>query len=105
MDNMDNIDSEIISLTDFSKPKNQGDLFHVCSKVYDNMKLKLASILFIVFIILNSDIYAENVLGNFFNNSYDHSCDGITEKGIVISGIIMVISYIILDGLYENGCI
>jgi hypothetical protein len=69
------------------------------------MKLKLAGRLFVIFIILNSDVYAENILGNFFNNSYDHSCDGITEKGIIISGIIMVILYLLLDSLYENGCL
>ncbi len=60
---------------------------------------------FIVFIILNSDIYAENILAKFFTNSYDSSCDAITEKGIVISGILMVIIYIILDSLYENECL
>lgn len=102
---MDDIDSEPIAIKDFHKSKNKGDLFHVCSKVYDTMKLKLAGMLFIIFIILNSDVYAENILGNFFSNSYDHSCDGITEKGIIISGIIMVVLYILLDSLYENGCL
>jgi hypothetical protein len=102
---MDYIDSEPITVKDFNKSKNKGDLFHVCSKVYDTMKLKLAGMLFVIFIILNSDVYAENILGNFFNNSYDHSCDGITEKGIIISGIIMVILYLLLDSLYENGCL
>jgi len=103
--NLDNLDSELINITDFNTSKNQGDLFHICSKVYDNMKLKLASILFVVFIILNSDVYAENILAKFFTNSYDSSCDTITEKGIIISGILMVIIYIILDNLYENNCI
>jgi hypothetical protein len=103
--NLDNLDSELINITDFNTSKNQGDLFHICSKVYDNMKLKLASILFVVFIILNSDVYAENILAKFFTNSYDSSCDNITEKGIIISGILMVIIYIILDNLYENNCI
>jgi hypothetical protein len=103
--NLDNLDSELINITDFNTSKNKGDLFHICSKVYDNMKLKLASILFIVFIILNSDVYAENILAKFFTNSYDNSCDAITEKGIIISGILMVMIYIILDSLYENDCI
>lgn len=103
--NSDNIDSEAIFKTDFKDLKQNGDLFHVCSKVYDNMKLKIASILFIIFIILNSDIYAENVLANFFTDSYDHNYECVTEKGIVISGIIMIVSYIIIDSLYENKCI
>ena len=45
--NLDNLDSELINITDFNTSKNQGDLFHICSKVYDNMKLKLLS-LFVV---------------------------------------------------------
>jgi hypothetical protein len=101
----ENLDSEIINIKDFNTSKNNGDLFHICSKVYDNMKIKLAGILFVVFIILNSDIYAENILAKFFTNSYDNSCDTITEKGIIISGILMIIIYIILDSLYENNCI
>ena len=35
----DNLDSEIINIKDFNTSKNKGDLFHICSKVYDNMKL------------------------------------------------------------------
>lgn len=100
----DNIDSEILNIKDFNRKKN-GDLFHICSKVYDTMKLKIASFLFIIFIILNSDIYAENILSKFFTNCYDSNYDNFTEKGIIISGIIMSLSYIILDSLYENKCI
>ena len=101
----DNLDSEQINIKDFNTLPNKGDLFHICSKVYDGMKLKIASILFVVFIILNSDVYAENVLAKFFTNSYDSSCDSVTEKGIIISGILMIIVYIILDSVYENNCI
>ena len=95
-------DSEILNISDFNKSNGNGNLFHVCSKFYDHAKLKLASLLFIVFIILNTDIYAENVLSKFFKSSYDTDLNTITEKGIVISGIIMAILYILLDILYEK---
>lgn len=93
-------DSELLNMSDFDKPK--GDLFHVCSRIYDNSKIKLASILFFIFIILNTDIFAENILCKFFKNSYDKEYDTITEKGIVISALIMSVLYIILDILYEK---
>ena len=95
-------DSEILNISDFNKINNNGNLFHVCTKFYYHAKLKLASLLFIVFIILNTDIYAEAVLSKFFKNSYDSDLDTITEKGIIISGIIMVVLYIFLDILYEK---
>ena len=93
-------DSEILNLSDFKKPN--GDLFHVCGRIYDNSKIKIATILFFIFIILNTDIYAENILCKFFKGSYCTEYDTITEKGIVISGLIMSVIYIILDILYEK---
>lgn len=93
-------DSEILNMSDFNK--SNGDLFHVCGRIYDSSKLKLASILFFIFIILNTDIYAENVLCKFFKNSYDTEYETVTEKGIVISALIMAVLYIILDILYEK---
>jgi len=93
-------DSEILNISEFKNHK--GDLFHICSKVYDSSKIKIASILFFIFIILNTDIFAENILNKFFKNSYDAEYDTITEKGIIISALIMALLYIILDILYEK---
>ena len=93
-------DSEILNVSDFNK--SNGDLFHVCSRIYDNSKIKIASFIFFIFIILNTDIFAENILCKFFKNSYDTEYDTVTERGIVISALIMAVSYIILDILYEK---
>jgi len=106
---MENIDSELLNISDFqttySYRKKNADLFYMCSKFYDNAKIKIAFFLFMLFIILNTDIYAENILSRLFKNSYEASTDTITEKGIIISGMILAFSYIILDLLYENDLI
>jgi hypothetical protein len=96
------IDSEILDISDFKKNSKNGDLFHVGGKLYDDLKIKIASILFILFIILNSDIFVEGVLSKFINGTYDASCDKITEKGIVISAMILSLSYIFIDFLFEK---
>jgi hypothetical protein len=96
-------DSEMLNISDFQRPNN--DLFNLCGRLYDSSKIKIASILFCMFIILNTDIYAENILCRFFKNSYDTDYETITEKGIVISAMVLAIFYIVLDILYEKKII
>lgn len=81
------------------------DLFSVSATVYDEMKIKLAFLLFIIFIILNTDIFAENVLSKISKNNYDNSIDKITEKGIVTSGILLASSFLFLDLLDKKKII
>jgi len=104
MNNLE-IDSEILNISEFKKNSKNGDLFNVASNLYDDMKLKIAGFLFVFFIILNTDIFAENVLSKFISGTYDVNCDKLTEKGIVISGIVLSIAYLFLDFLYESDII
>ena len=105
---MDDIDSETLNISDFKKDTlcgKNGDLFHISTKVYDDLKIKIASLLFIIFLILNSDIFVEGVLSKFIYGTYDASRDKITEKGIVISAMILSFSYIFIDFLFEKKII
>ena len=101
----DDIDSEILNISEFKKNSKNGDLFHISSKIYDDLKLKMASFLFIIFIILNSDIFVEGVLSKFIYGTYDPAADKITEKGIVISAMVLSFSYILLDFLFTKKII
>ena len=96
------IDSETLNISEFKKNEKNGDLFHIGSKIYDDLKLKIASLLFIIFIILNSDVFVEGVLSKFINGTYNACEDKITEKGIVISAMLLSLSYIFIDFLFEK---
>lgn len=96
------IDSETLNISEFKKNGKNGDLFHIGSKIYDDLKLKIAGLLFIIFIILNSDIFVEGVLSRFISGTYDGFSDKVTEKGIVISAMLMSLSYIFIDFLFEK---
>ena len=96
------IDSETLNISEFKKNEKNVDLFHIGSKIYDDLKLKIASLLFIIFIILNSDVFVEGVLSKFINGTYNACEDKITEKGIVISAMLLSLSYIFIDFLFEK---
>ncbi len=96
-------DSEELIFTECSVKNN--DLFGVGGKLYDNIKWKISFFIFILYIILNSDIFVENILSKFIDGTYDQSSDKITEKGIITSGIVLSLLYIMMDLIYENGYI
>jgi hypothetical protein len=96
------IDSETLNISEFKKNAKHGDLFHIGGKIYDDLKLKIAGLLFIIFIILNSDIFVECVLSKFIYGTYDPFGDKITEKGIVVSAMLLSFSYIFIDFLFEK---
>ena len=108
------MDSEKLNIKDIKKKdftetenkKNKtGDLFQVSNKVYQTTNVKLGIILFFLYIILNLDIFIENVLSKIFNNVYDNENDKITNKGIIINGIILSMIYMLLDLLNKKNII
>jgi len=81
---------------------NNGDLFDVSKKFYNVLNFKIAFILFFIYYILNTDLFVEHGLNYLFNGVYDIKNDKITEKGIVISGIVLSITYIFIDFLHNQ---
>lgn len=61
---------------------------------------KIAGLLFIVYLILNSDIFIENVLGGISQTLHDKNDP--TDIGIIVSGLLMVIAYIIFSVIRES---
>lgn len=82
-----------------------GDLYQLSSKFYDLINIKIAFLLFIIYFILNTDVFIEKGLSKIFCGVYDTSHDRFTEKGIVISGILLSIMYIIIDFLDKKKII
>jgi len=96
-------DSEELIFTECSTKNN--DLFGVTGNLYDVMKIKVSFFIFILYIIINSDIFVENILSKFIKGTYDQGSDKMTEKGILVSGVVLSLLYIIIDLIYENGYI
>jgi hypothetical protein len=80
-----------------------GDLFQVSNNIYQTMNIKIAVLLFFIYIILNLDIFIDNVLSKVFLNVYDTNTDKITSKGIIINGMIISVIYILLDMLDKKN--
>lgn len=82
-----------------------GDLFHSVAAIYDNANIKIAFIIFVTYIILNTDIFAERALTKFKSNAYDAVNDKITSSGICIAAMIMSMTYLIIDLLVSGNVI
>jgi len=85
--------------------KDTGDLYQLSSKFYEIINIKIALLLFITYYILNTDVFIEKGLSRLFCGVYDHTHDKFTEKGIVISGMILSMFYIIYDFLDKKNII
>jgi hypothetical protein len=96
------MDSDEIKIT---KKEEIGDLYQVSDKLYNMMNIKIAFLLFCVYIILNSDIFIEFSLSKMFCNIYDPVNDKVTNKAIIITGLCLSISYIVIDILDKKDII
>ncbi len=105
MDFEDGIENLELLVKENNFSKNTEDLFHVGGAIYDASKIKVAFILFVAYILLNTDIFAESILSKISKKNYDMSSDKITSRGIVISAMILSIFYILIDILAENKII
>lgn len=81
------------------------DLFHVGGAIYDASKVKVAFIIFVAYILLNTDIFAESVLSKINKKTYDMSSDKITGYGIIVSAMMLSLFYILVDILATNHVI
>lgn len=73
--------------------------------IWDILNFKLAFIIFCVYIGLNSDIFIENTLSIFFSDVYNYESDSIKTKGVVVSGIIMSVIYLLINSFDKLGII
>lgn len=91
---------------DFDEIDDQkGDLFQSLAAIYDNSNIKIAFILFVIYVILNTDIFAERVLRKIRSDTYDMTNDKVTSTGILVSGMILSITYIFIDLLASGDVI
>ncbi len=92
-------------MIDYESIDTESDLFHSAAKLYDSMQIKTAFILFIVFVMFSTDIFAERVLNKLTDGSYDSANDRLTSKGIIMTGMLISVVYILIDLLVQGGVI
>jgi hypothetical protein len=86
-----------------TKYSNDDDLSSMFYKLLIQFNFKIAILLFIFYIIFNTDIFLKYVLSKFGKNIYNN--DKLSEKGLIIVGILLSLTYIILNVLDNNNYI
>ncbi len=87
---------------DKHKEKN-GDFGDLISGVLSSVPLKMAVLLYIVFIIINSTVFIEYCIEPL-GKSY-HDGNGVTEVGTYLQGLFLVVGYMIMYALVANEVI
>lgn len=82
---------------------DNNDLSYMLYKLVIQFNVKVAILIFIFYILLNTDIFNKYALIYFGNNIYENN--QITEKGLLVIGILLSLFYIIIDVLNQNGYI
>lgn len=77
--------------------KKKGDLNQFIIGAFGKMNIKIAILLFFIYVIINSEIFIDNVLSKF-SNTVDNG--KTTNKGVMISALFVTLSYIIVDMLF-----
>lgn len=78
-----------------SSGKSGDDFLSMITDFVKKLPIKLAIFIFIIFIILKSDVYINNVLAKF-NGTVNYT-NQTTTKGEIISGIFLVLGFLCLD--------
>ena len=85
-----------------SKSEKSGDDFlSMITDLVKKLPIKLAIFIFIIFIILKSDIYINNLLAKI-NGAVNYT-NQTTTKGEIISGIFLVLGFLCLDIIIQYG--
>lgn len=75
------------------------DMLTIMCSAVSIFNYKIGFLIFVIFILLNSTVFYFQVLNKISCDTYDTKQDKITEKGIIIIGSILVVSYLMLDAL------
>lgn len=92
----ESIDESVKNKND--KDETHTDFMNVSGNILTSINYKVTFLLFVVGMLLFSDVFIENVLIKF-NDTVDGECT--TTKGTMIQLILLIISYIVLDLLVK----
>lgn len=66
---------------------------------------KIAFFLFIIYILLNSTVFYFQLINTISPGSYDTNEERLTERGLIVIGILLVSAYLVLDVLNKTDVI
>lgn len=72
-------------------------------KLIKQFNFKVAFLLFIFYILLNTDIFNKYILSKYQKNIYENN--SLTEKGLIVIGTLLSCIYMIIDVLNNNDYI
>jgi hypothetical protein len=79
-----------------------------CDLVYQlisNINFKIGFLLYIFYIIINTDVFHESVLYRLDPESYCYETYSVTNKGFFYIGLILICFYLLIDLLDKNEMI
>lgn len=82
---------------------NCDDLSNMLYKLVAQFNIKIAVLIFIFYILYNTDIFNKSIISKFQKNTYNN--DQLTEKGLITIGVLLSFTYIFIDVLNTNGYI
>lgn len=93
-------DSEKIAPSDEYQPSG---LEGILGEFINSNNVKIAFLLIIIFIILNSEVFIRRVLKNFSNATDENGC--ASNKGVFVQSMFLAIGYLLLGILVNRGII
>lgn len=104
MANIEEVDYDAISTSTKSdkkkKDKSPGDFPSLFADLFLRINWKMAFFLFILFIIITSDIFIDKCLRKIPGSVENMNS---TNKGTVIQGVFVVLFFIIMDAVLSSG--
>jgi len=84
------------------KISNQDHFPGMAASMFSNLNIKNAIFLFLMGILIFSDVFIENVLKSFDGAVFENES---TTKGTMIQLLVLVLGYLIVDLLVQGRCI
>lgn len=88
--------------TSGNKNKTPGDFPSLFADLFLKINWKMAFFLFIIFIVLTSDVFIDKCLRKIPGSVTNMTS---TNKGSIIQGVFLVLFFIIMDGIISSGVI
>ena len=87
------------------KKKKDNDCYAIITDTICNLNLKIGFILFLVYFVINTDYFCENVLYHVDKSSYDIHKMTLSNRGFIINGLILICIYLMVDLASQNEII
>ena len=101
------INKELEELEDYNKNNINNDappddLTTVLVKFLKKFNVVTGLIIFILYILINTDCFQLHIIRELYKPAYDSNTDSITDSGIIFNGVILSVFYMIFDVSYNK---